>query len=342
MRTKVFILTLISIGTIQAQILSRPNNKFTTPNTVKYERTYVETPEPPKKVYTADDIVIRKEFEYDKYTLADEYPYLKTTRMFQWDKIKAGLALLETVQREPSLWGIAKNQKNINGVAPAAKGATLNDYNNLQDRYGAERYQGIPLYDSLDLITPERYEHDGSLLRLNNYTDTAKFVNAESIYIGGNWMIPKRYVKPIDQSVTRFDKVIFVDRTNQNICTLEKRDGDWVVLSMNPATTGARRPPFQKPTPLGIFVIQEKKERMIYMVDGTSRIGGFAPWASRFCSGGYIHGVPVNLPATAIVEYSATLGTVPRSHMCIRNVTSHAIFIYNWAPVEKSLLFVIE
>ncbi|WP_442879796.1 L,D-transpeptidase family protein, partial [Cetobacterium sp.] len=37
-----------------------------------------------------------------------------------------------------------------------------------------------------------------------------------------------------------------------------------------------------------------------------------------------------------------TLGTVPRSHMCVRNATSHAKYVYGWAQVGKGLVFVIE
>ena len=75
---------------------------------------------------------------------------------------------------------------------------------------------------------------------------------------------------------------------------------------------------------------------------GSAATGGFAPYASRFNNGGYIHGVPTNAPATGIIEYSYTLGTIPRSHMCVRNATSHAKFIFEWAPVNETIIFVLE
>ena len=111
---------------------------------------------------------------------------------------------------------------------------------------------------------------------------------------------------------------------------------------MNPATTGLRRPPHMRETPLGIFVIQEKKFKMFYYKDGTTEIGGFSPYASRFSNGGYIHGIPVNAPGKNMIEYSRLLGTTPRSHMCVRNATSHAKFIYDWAEPQKTVIFVIE
>ncbi|MGL4671009.1 L,D-transpeptidase, partial [Cetobacterium sp.] len=73
-----------------------------------------------------------------------------------------------------------------------------------------------------------------------------------------------------------------------------------------------------------------------------TEIDGYAPYASRFSGGGYIHGVPVNLPRTEMIEYSQTLGTTPRSHMCVRNATSHAKYIYEWAEINKGLVIVIE
>jgi hypothetical protein len=111
---------------------------------------------------------------------------------------------------------------------------------------------------------------------------------------------------------------------------------------MNPATSGVHRPPYSKETPTGMFVIQENKPKMFYYKDGTTTLEGFAPYASRFTNGGYIHGVPTNNPKGNIIEYSATLGTVPRSHMCVRNTTSHAKFIYDRAKPLKSLVIVID
>ena len=61
---------------------------------------------------------------------------------------------------------------------------------------------------------------------------------------------------------------------------------------MNLATTGQHRPPYAQETPLGMFFLQEKKTKMIFLKDGSAATGGFAPYASRFNNGGYIHGVP--------------------------------------------------
>ncbi|MFV0328911.1 MAG: L,D-transpeptidase [Dysgonomonas sp.] len=287
-----------------------------------------------------EDIVIEKELLYDKYTLNDTYPYRDTTRSFQWDKIKKGLAVLENFQHEFFAWGILQNYRNNNGEAPLIKKYVRNEYKRVADTLGIERYQSVPLFLPNDSVTGERYGRDGALVKLMK-DSVGSFYKVATIDSKGLWLVPKRYVKAIHDSVI-FKKAIFVDRNNENIVTLEKVDSKWIVRSMNPATTGLHRPPYQQETPLGIFVIQEKKSKMYFLVDGTTRTGGFAPYASRFCNGGYIHGIPVNAPRTALIEYSASLGTTPRSHMCVRNATSHAKFVYDWAPTEKTIVFVIE
>ena len=171
--------------------------------------------------------------------------------------------------------------------------------------------------------------------------DTGRFTKVQTVYFKGEWLVPTKYVKKIKDS-TIFNNVVFVDRKHQNSTTLEKSDDKWLIRSMIPATTGVHRPPYQQETPLGIFVLQEKKPKMLFLKDGSNGLGGFAPYDNRFCCGAYIHGVPVNVPGTNNIEYSSTLGTTPRSHMCVRNATSHAKFIYDWAPTEATLIFLIE
>lgn len=296
----------------------------------------VKEPEP-KKI----EIIIEKELLYDQHTLEDVYPYNDTTRIFQWDKIKEALRLVDSIQQEPAVWVVLQNRRNVNGEAPLARDLKRNAYSNLEDPYGVQRYQSIPLYLPNDLNTPERYGEDGSWMKVIEMTEEWDSIKVEAAYIGGIWVIPKKYVHFISDT-TVFHKVICVDRTNQNIATIEKSGEKWLVRSMNPATTGVHNPPYAHETPLGLFVIQEKKAKMVYLVDGSTATGGFAPYASRFSNGGYVHGVPVNAPRTTTIEYSQTLGTTPRSHMCVRNATSHAKFVYDWAPVDASLVFVFD
>lgn len=285
------------------------------------------------------DIRIEKEFLYDKYTLEDSYSYKKTTRAFQWDKIKEGLAMLETAEQTCNSWAILQNYKNENGRAPLVRNAEKNEYNSTVDAYGVRQSQSVPLYALADASVPERYGADGSLVKCIG--DSAGFVKIAAMHLDGEWYVPEKYVKEIADTAA-FNKTIFVDRTNQNIVTLEKSDSVWLVRSMNPVTTGLHKPPYKYETPLGIFVIQERIPQMKFYKDGTEIIEGYSPYASRFSDGAYLHGIPVNLPRTEMIEYSPVLGTTPRSHMCVRNATSHAKFLYTWAPVEKTVVFVID
>ena len=186
-----------------------------------------------------EDIRLDKELLYDKHTLKDTYPYKDTTRQFQWDKIKERLALLENIQLQPSTWAILQNYKNRNGEAPLVKNFKRNAYGRVADTLGIERYQSVPLYLLTDTLVPERYGQDGELTRF--IEDGEKFIKAEPMFTGDEWMIPKKYVKVIGDTIV-FNKAVFVDRHNQNIAALERSgEGQWMVRSMNPSTTGRHR-----------------------------------------------------------------------------------------------------
>ncbi|GHE42141.1 L,D-transpeptidase [Sphingobacterium griseoflavum] len=294
-----------------------------------------------KKPRTADDIELDKDLAYDKHTLAESYPYKDTTRIFQLDKIKEKLAFVENFQRAPASYVVLQNRKNQNQEAPLVKSFHRNEYTRISDSLGTERYQSAPLFALGETDRPRIYGRDGTLAKLKS-SDTLDMVQVEGVSFEGAWQVPKRYIKTIGDSVA-FHHVVFVDVTNQNILTVE-RTGDckWAIKSMNPATTGQHKPPYAQETPTGIFVVQEKKTKMYYYKDGSTSIEGYAPYASRFTNGAYVHGVPVNNPKGAIIESSWSLGTTPRSHMCVRNASSHAKFVFDWAKVFNALVIVIE
>lgn len=300
--------------------------------------TIPSEPERPKSI-NPDSILIEKEFLFDKYTLKDTYPYRDTTRTFQWNKIRKELAFVDSIYNESSSWAILQNYKNNNGQAALIRNFKRNAYGRVADTLGVERYQSVPLYAVTDTTTAELYGRDGWLVQYKEEEGT--FSKVLTINDRSEWLVPSRYVKRISDTIT-FKKAIFIDTSNQHIATLEKTDNKWLVRSMNPATTGVHRPPYMQETPSGLFVIQEKKYKMFYLVDGTQDIAGFAPYASRITNGAYIHGVPLRDPQTTLIEYSSSLGTTPRSHMCIRNATSHAKFVYDWAPVHQTLVFIID
>src|SRR5690606_33842183 len=166
-------------------------------------------------------------------------------------------------------------------------------------------------------------------------------VRSQGISFSGTWDVPKRYIKTLGDNI-RFNHIVVVDVTNQNITLIEKSGSEWFIRSMNPATSGVHKPPYAMETPVGMFVIQENKTKMYFYKDGTTEIGGFVPYASRFNNVGYIDGVQTNNPIGNIIAYNATLGTTIRSHMCVRNASSHAKFIFDNAKPLQSLVIVID
>lgn len=305
------------------------------------ERVKKAEEEEKRRPVTAADINLSKELTFDKYILEDTYPYKDTVRVFQWEKIKKQLAVVENFQRQDIRYAVLQNYKNKNREAPVVANFKRNAYKRVSDTLGVERYQSAPLYEVGNTKTPLIYGRDGSLVKLLS-SDTLDMVKVEGLTnFDGTWEVPKRYVKSISDTVD-FHHVVVVDVTNQNICTLEKSGKGWIIRSMNPATTGRHKPPHAMETPVGIFLVQEQKSKMYYVKDGTKTIEGFAPYASRFTNGAYVHGVPVNNPRGKIIEYSWSLGTTPRSHMCVRNASSHAKFVYDWVRPMASLVIVID
>lgn len=294
-----------------------------------------------KKPITADDIKLKKELKYDKYSLDDKYKYNDTFRVFQWDKIKEKLAYIENFQREHNQYGLVSNYKNKHGEAPTVANYKRNAYKRVADTLGTERYQSAPLYAIDETKIPTIYGRDGSLVKLLS-SDTLDMVRVKGLTnFEGEWDIPKRYVKSLGDTLA-FKHIVVVDVTNQNICTLDHIEDTWYIRSMNKSTTGKHNPPYAMETPLGMFLVQEQKAKMFYYKDGTTNIEGFAPWASRFTNGAYIHGIPVNNPKGQIIETSWSLGTIPRSHMCVRNASSHSKFVYDWIKPYQSLVIVID
>ena len=301
---------------------------------------FVDHQEETKRDLTGEEIRLEKDIRYDKYLLDDEYPYKDTIRHFQWEKIRDQIAVVENAMAEGDNWGVLSNYRNMNREAPTVADFVRNEYKRVSDQFGVERYQSAPLYSVDGDTTLLRYGRDGWIVKLPD-NDTTEMVKVKGVSFEGEFLVPKRYIISWGDSI-RFNKVVAVDVTNQNISTLEKINDVWHILSMNHATTGVHKPPYALETPTGIFAVQEKKEKMFYTKDGSSEIAGFAPYASRFTNGAYIHGVPTQYPNKSIIESSPTLGTTPRSHMCVRNASSHSKFVFDWATVKQSVVIVID
>ncbi len=234
-----------------------------------------------RKPLTAADIILAKELLFDKYTLEDEYPYKDTVRSFKWDAIRKCLAFIENLQYDANRWAIFQNYKNVNREVLRWCG------NTRRMCTGA-----LPIRWEWNAISRCRC----IFLRIRwcpNATD-----------VTGRWCLswarravsiachrsPSREnggcraaTSVLLSDSTQFNHVVVVDRGDQNIATLERlEEGTWAIRSMNPATTGMHRPPYAQETPLGMFVVQQKKSRMVFLKDGSAATGGYAPYASRF------------------------------------------------------------
>jgi lipoprotein-anchoring transpeptidase ErfK/SrfK len=177
--------------------------------------------------------------------------------------------------------------------------------------------------------------------------DANEFFHVNVPSFGGDFFVPKQYV---DQTATlsRLNHVVVVDRNQQNQAAFEVTENGLNLISYTLCTTGLPGD-YSFETTLGSYKVLEKKERFEYLQKGSEKIAGYAPFAVRFTGGAYIHGVPVNYeekngervdPGT--IEYLHTIGTFPRSNMCVRNFTSHAQFLYNWMDSQNGAVIVID
>jgi len=258
-------------------------------------------------------------------------------RGFQFDKMASALESLRT-QIAGGNMGYVNNYKNRNGLPPLYKGSS-------SDRYGVLRDQSAPGYPSLGNKSDFIYFDDGKLLRIVGQQDS--YYKVESLERPGSYFVPKKYVYTKNAPYS-LGQVIVVDRKNQNEAVFEWTGSSWQMISYTFATTGAQDK-YKFETPLGYFMAIERKSKFLYLDDVTKEIAGYAPYAVRFSGGAYVHGVPVDyikrngqLVDPGQKETLYTLGTVPRSHKCVRNYTSHAKFLYDWVKIGQTSVIVIE
>lgn len=297
----------------------------------------------------AEDSVYGFNLKYDRYLIEAPYTYQVNGegRCFQFDVMREKIAVVENALKEYRLTYI-DNYKNQNGQAPYYKGGSV-------DALGNQRSAAAPAYADITNSEEFIYLTDGTLVSVLEEDDDYTLISV--VGTDSEYSVPSHYVST-DDCLISVEKAIIVDRKNQNIATFEKErltesDSDenflWNVTSYSLATTG-KEGKYHQPTPLGYFYAIEKKSRFFYVKDGTNEIEGYAPYAVRFSAGAYIHGVstPYKYGAdgtrtdAGIQEFSNSIGTVPLSHKCVRNYTSHAKFVYDWYEHGKTVVIVIE
>lgn len=200
-------------------------------------------------------------------------------------------------------------------------------------------------------ISLEKQEHpvlleDGTLVRYLFTKD--RYSRVEIVSTGQRYYVESGFVA--DRSlIENPHRIIAIDRKNQNEAAYQKEGERWVRVSQTMATTGTLGP-YAMPTPLGFYSAMEQKEQMVYYADNRTQLQGYAPYAIRFTGGAYIHGVPVDFQiqnsgerrTPPMQEYSGSIGTIPLSHKCVRNYTSHAKFLYEWYVKNEMVVIIFE
>lgn len=270
------------------------------------------------------------------------YGFVKSSevikRVYQFGKMEEAIKRAEDYSSRGRLTYI-NNYQNLKGKAPLYHGKTV-------DQIGGTRSQSAPGYPDLSQLEEFTYLGDGTLIRY--FFTAGDYAKIEVVATGERYFVPKQYI-PQGEELTDLTKVVVIDRANQNEGVFEKRSGTWTMISYSMATTGAQGE-YKQPTPLGFYYGIERRSQFLYQEDGTTKIQGYAPYAIRFAGGAYIHGIPVNFKYSEeglritppIQEFSKTIGTVPLSHKCVRNYTSHAKFLYDWFEKGKTIVIVIE
>ncbi len=269
-------------------------------------------------------------------------------RSFQFSKMAEAIMPVKSALEKGTVAYI-DNYKNRNGAAPYYNGKSTDALGNLRSASAPGYYDSSGNGDF-------RYIPDGTLVLVLRETDSLSEVALVGEESEISYFVPQKYVAS-DDPLLSLDKVIAIDRSNQNIAAFEAipkgeqeaLSAEWKIVSYSLATTG-KEGKYHQPTPLGYYYAIEKKPQFYYLKDGTDEIEGYAPYAIRFTAGAYIHGVSTAYQYAedgsridpGINEYSSSIGTVPLSHKCVRNYTSHAKFLYDWYEHGRTVVLVIE
>ncbi len=293
----------------------------------------------------------------DEYQDVEYYGYVNSLiaeyRQFQLKTAyEETLMIANAINDENSLYVYVVNRSNDNGMAPDS--GLTDQFGKVVDKYGVLRDQSAPAYSERNTTSEFRYIPDGTMVQILDIDR-----EMAQIYVpeyDQTYFMPSQYLKYYfsepESTITDLTKCIVIDRKNQNTMYFEANEetGEWELLSMSFVSTGTYSEA-QDPTPLGIFMVQKKQDKFEYDFDDRAVRAGYAPYALRFSGGAYIHGIPTNYvfdSAGAIIstpspqEFLQSIGTEEKSHMCVRNYTSHAKFLYNRVKVGETVVIVIE
>ena len=292
------------------------------------------------EIINSNQLIFNLKYEQHLIPYPYTYEYMEETRTFEFQKMIETAKVAASEFDKGNLTYVS-NYKDEHGKAPLYKGETT-------DKNGRLRGAAAPAYEDLNNAEEFDYLPDGTLVRVLEecVAENSGFSKVYSIKDQREYYIPHKYIE-WQRRLLKVEKVIVVDLKNQTIAALENNihlkyfkdsntylKNDWEIVSYSKCTTG-KLGTYHQPTPEGYFYAIEKKPFFYYLADGTNIIAGKEPWAIRFTAGAYIHGMSLG-------EYSPAIGTVPLSHKCVRNYTSHAKFLYDWYEEDKTIVTVIN
>ena len=262
--------------------------------------------------------------------------------------------LSKLINDDETLYVPIQNRGNDVGMAPDS--GLKNSFNKVVDEFGVLQDQSAPAYFEKSKDSNFRYIPDGTMVEvIKHESDDDALAEIYIPQYDENFYMPRKFLRYFNNERASFiDKMtqcIVIDRRNQNTMYFEVNEetAQWELLSMSFISTG-HESEHADPTPLGYFAVLKVRPQFEYPSDVTGQIAGYAPYVMRFSGGAYAHGVPVNhtlkddgtLKKGSMKESHGSLGVKPESHMCVRNYTSHAEFLYNRVKTGDAAVIVIE
>ena len=221
----------------------------------------------------------------------------------------------------------------------------INGEKNTPDSEGERAANATKFYKKPSDKAPWVYLGDRSLLAIEGYENNFVKVSVpgrkDFLYVKKNMFKYTRATK----FNSLIEKVVVVDRTNQNTQLYDYVGGEFLLTYSSQSTTGYNNNNNSYRTPRGYYIVSNLKPVMVYYDDpkktDEERDTGRALYAVRFSGGYYLHGIPLKDDLKGTEREStrkrveSILGSHPSSHGCVRNSDENAKFIYNWTnPFE--------
>jgi len=216
----------------------------------------------------------------------------------------------------------------------------LDGQKNTLDAEGERAANASKFYKSPDEKSKWYYYPDRSLVAIEGYEKD--FVKL-SVPSRDNFL----YIKKSKFKFTKeskftglIEKVVFVDRINQNTQLYDYAGGEFLLTHSSKSTSGYNNNINSYRTPKGFYIVSNIKPFMMYYEDAkpedVEKKTGRALYAVRFSGGYYLHGIPLKDELKGEEReitrkrVASILGSHPSSHGCVRNSDEDAKFIYDW------------